>query len=349
MQLPLRADPPGARLAEALTGSWRDPPPSLPVGGPFGELTPLLFQSGGAGLAWWRVRVADPPIAKAADPLHQAFRLNVLDAAAQEPAIAKAVGLLRSCGAEPILGKGWAAARLYPASGLRPCGDIDLYVRAEHHASARPALGAPEDDPLLVDLHQGFGELNDRSPEEIERRSLVFEVAGAQVRTFGPEDHLRLLTLHFMRHGGWRALWLCDIAAALESRPPDFDWRYFEQGDPRRTEQVACAVGLAHRLLGARLDGVPPRFQPELPAWVADTVVREWSHPRVPHGRREPFSVQALLRAGGLRALRLRWPNGIEATAGVNGPFNDLPRLPFQLADCFRRAWGLAWTRLSAA
>ena len=38
-----------------------------------------------------------------------------------------------------------------------------------------------------------------------------------------------------------------------------------------------------------------------------------------------------------LRALRLRWPNPIEATVRVGGPFNELPRLPFQLWESVRR------------
>jgi hypothetical protein len=38
-----------------------------------------------------------------------------------------------------------------------------------------------------------------------------------------------------------------------------------------------------------------------------------------------------------LRGLWLRWPNPIEATVGVGGPFNSLPRLPFQLGECVVR------------
>ena len=38
-----------------------------------------------------------------------------------------------------------------------------------------------------------------------------------------------------------------------------------------------------------------------------------------------------------LKALRLRWPNPIQATVGVGGPFNELPRLPFQLWECVSR------------
>ena len=40
---------------------------------------------------------------------------------------------------------------------------------------------------------------------------------------------------------------------------------------------------------------------------------------------------------GLFKALRLRWPNPIQATARVGGPFNEWPRLPFQVAECFQR------------
>jgi hypothetical protein len=41
--------------------------------------------------------------------------------------------------------------------------------------------------------------------------------------------------------------------------------------------------------------------------------------------------------AGVLKALRKRWPDPIEATIRMNGPFNDLPRLPFQLGYSLSR------------
>jgi hypothetical protein len=49
------------------------------------------------------------------------------------------------------------------------------------------------------------------------------ELNGAKIRILGAEDHLRLLCLHLLKHGAWRPLWLCDVAAALESRPSSFD------------------------------------------------------------------------------------------------------------------------------
>jgi hypothetical protein len=36
-------------------------------------------------------------------------------------------------------------------------------------------------------------------------------------------------------------------------------------------------------------------------------------------------------------ALRLRWPNAIQATVELGGPFNGLPRLPYQVGECVRR------------
>jgi hypothetical protein len=35
--------------------------------------------------------------------------------------------------------------------------------------------------------------------------------------------------------------------------------------------------------------------------------------------------------AGLLKALRTRWPDPIEATIRLKGPFNEVPRLPFQI------------------
>jgi hypothetical protein len=332
----------GLQLASAVAGSWRDSAPPLSQSQVSGEISALALHSGVAGLVWWRARLSDRELVRAAEPLHQAFRLNTLRAAVQEGEISRAVERLRSVGVEPILGKGWLAARPYPSPGLRPSGDIDFYVPPQDHATARNALGPPEDDPLLVDLHSGFADLGDRAPADPQRRLASVDIGGTRVLAFRPEDHLRLLALHLLKHGAWRALWLCDVAAAVETRPADFDWDYLGRGDPRRNRQTACALGLARDLLGARLDDVPPAWKPELPRWLAPTVLEEWGRAREAHGRREPISPSLFLQTGSFDALRLRWPNAVEATVGVRGPFNNLPRLPFQVGDGVRRAWRFA-------
>ncbi len=52
-------------------------------------------------------------------------------------------------------------------------------------------------------------------------RSQLVNLDGVDVRVPGLEDHLGILCLHLLHHGAFRPLWLCDIAAALETRPAE--------------------------------------------------------------------------------------------------------------------------------
>ena len=240
---------------------------------------------------------------------------------------------------DPLLGKGWAIARLYPEPGLRPYGDFDLYVRPEEYAAADAALRGPNAPACSVDLHRGAAELDDRDFDELYRRSQLVTLGDTHVRIFGSEDNLRLLCLHMLRHGAWRPLWLCDVALAVEARPADFDWDYFLSGDPTRTDWAACAIGLAHQLLGARVDDTPVAERAQrLPRWLVPVVLRQWGEGQTPHGSRVPMINYLREPAGAWQALRLRWPNPVEATVTVAGAFNDWPRLPYQLGACVVRA-----------
>jgi len=330
-------------LATALSGVWQQSVPATGLAAAeLAEILPLLLKSGSAALAWWRVRRDSLRNSPAALELQQAYRLHTLQAAIHEQEIRQGIPFLRSRGIEPLLGKGWAVARLYPEPGLRPYGDIDLYVRPEQYDATSEALRGPGVPAFPADLHRGCAELDDRSFDELWRRSLVvkLDASGAEVRVFGPEDHLRLLCLHTLRHGAWRPLWLCDIAVALETRPADFDWDYFLGGDQRRTDWIACAIGLAHQLLGARVAGTPVEWRAgHLPGWLISTVLRQWGAGQIPHGTRRPMENYLRDPAGLLGALRMRWPNAIEATVGVRGPFNNWPRLPFQLGECVARTF----------
>jgi hypothetical protein len=322
-----------ARLVAAvLSGAWRAAPPALTLSpADLAEVAPLLLATGAAGLAWGRVSqdatLRDLP---AALDLRQAYRLQTLRAAVHRHLLRDVVPVLRAAGVEPLLAKGWAAGRLYAEPGLRPCGDIDLYVPSEQHAAALAALTSGASPPAPVDLHRGFSDLDDRGAEALHARSRRVSLDGVEVGLMGPEDHLRLLCLHLLRHGAWRPLWLCDVAAGLEARPPGFDWDLLLGGNRRRSDAVACALGLAHRLLGARVEGTPVAERAEtLPRWLVPTVLRHWEAGFV---WREPMAAALRRPAGLLAELRRHWPNPIEGTVGVGGPFNELPRLPFQLA-----------------
>ena len=341
----------GRQLARMLRRAWRArcDPEGLDVAD-LVDASPLLLRSGSAGLAWWRAQTAGvtPPTLK---PLHDAFGVHALKAAILEAKIPAAFARLRARGVEPLLGKGWAVARLYPRPGLRPYGDIDLYVRAEDGPAARAALDEPGANGLPVDLHCGLAELDDRRFEDVLARSRTVRLGDAEVRVFGPEDHLRLLALHLLRHGAWRPVWFADVALILETVPPDFEWACFMSGDGARTDAAVCALRLAHELLGASLEGVPaPVRERRLPRWLVPAILRQWGDVGFePHGTRTPMAVELRRPRGLLRALRARWPNAVEATVGRRARFNGLPRLPFQIGECFARTLRFARSRSGLA
>ena len=330
----------GSLMAETLKGAWRDCPLALEgLAEPPGAVTSLLLKSGVAALVWRRVRLTGSQTSPCALELQQAYRLHLLQAAVHERALKQLISSLRSTGFDPLLGKGWAMARLYPEPGLRPYGDIDLYVRAEEYAAVGAALSGPRAPACSVDLHRGVADLDDRSFGELYGRSQLVPLSDTHVRVFGPEDHLRLVCLHMFRHGAWRPLWLCDVALALEAGPADFDWDYFLSGDPRRTDWAVCAIGLAHKLLDARVDDtrVAERAR-RLPRWLVPVVLRQWGQGQTPHGARVTMRLYVRKPAGVVSALRLRWPNAIEATVHVGGAFNNWPRWPYQVRACVARA-----------
>ena len=288
-------------------------------------------------MAWRRVQSSELRTSAAAHELRQAYRTYTLQAGRKEGQIVQAITLLRSAGVEPLLVKGWAVARLYPERGLRPYGDIDLCVRPEQYAVAVAALAAPDAEGVVVDWHKGLPQLHRPSLDDVYERSQLVPLLNVDVRILGPEDHLRYMCIHMLQHGAYRALWLCDIAVVLESLPEDFDWEYLLRGDRRPADWVASTVCLAHQLLGARLDRIPTAARDRhLPRWLLPSVLGQWSIEE--HYMDSPGLAYSLRHPAQLpKMLRLRWPNPIQATVGVGGPFNELPRLPFQLWECVLR------------
>lgn len=335
----------GSLTATVLAGAWRREPPVALISEDELELVaPPLDVSGAGALAWWRLRRSPLRESTAARGFRESYRLQTVRAAVREAELESLFALLGAAGVDALLVKGWAAGRAYPEQGLRPAGDIDLYVRLEQYTAARDILASPEGRRFWVDLHEGFGELCDSDADELYRRSRVLRVGGSRVRVLGEEDHLRLLCFHLLRHGAWRPLWLCDVAAAVESRGEGFDWEYLLGGMSRRgANWVLSALGLAQRLLGADVEGTPAACAAQrLPGWLVTSVLRRWARPyaaeQVPHNHRAPMAAYLRRPRGFLKDLRRRWPGPIEATVAAGGRFDSLPRWPFQLANCFTRA-----------
>jgi hypothetical protein len=323
----------GARIAALLAGSWRASPPVAEESG-LRDLAPLLHRSGSAALAGACLRSAAAADEEALARLRETHRMQTLAAALHRRHVAHVFEVFRRHGIEPILFKGWAAARAYAHPGMRPSGDVDICVRPEVEERARVAHAAVTAE-CSVDVHLGLRQLDDYPLDRVFARSEDAALENGHVRILAPEDHLRLLALHALRHGVWRPVWLVDVAAAVEGRSARFDWDLFQSGSARRSQWVAAVVGLARTVLKADLTGVPAAIaEASVPAWAEAAILDGWGSPiNVAQGARLPMRHLRNPRSV-VPALWRRWPGPLEATIGAGAPMNGFPRWPIQVAAC---------------
>ena len=326
-----------------LREAWRETasPPNLDAA-ELQELAPFLIGSGVGALVWWHLRDTASRSHPAALELQQAYRLQTLQAAMREMELKRLFTSLHSIGVEPVLIKGWVNARRYAEKGLRPYGDIDLCILPAQYEAARQHIQQGVWGDAIVELHPGFTDLNDShdlGAEQLMARTSQVELDGLKVRILAPEDHLRLLCIHFLRHGAWRPLWLCDIALAVETRSPDFDWQRCLGEDQRRAYWVIGAIGLAHHLLGLKTTNLPFRDKTEaLPRWLVPSVLHAWAKPRIEDHPRNARMTRALRQPIKLpQAFSRRWPNAVEAVIGINASLNEVPPFCYQLSYCLWR------------
>jgi hypothetical protein len=173
-------------------------------------------------------------------------------------------------------------------------------------------------------------------------RSSLAPCGAEQVRILCDEDQLALLAVHFLKHAGWRPLWLCDIGLTLESMSKDFDWDVCLGADRRRVNWILLVVGLAHELLAASIDDERVAARAAVPQWVIESILTNWEQPFI--GSHEPHNHQAPMRSylrnprGVVSDLKRRWPSPILATISVNGMFGKRRRIRYQLRNCLQRA-----------
>lgn len=331
----------GSLVAEVLSAAWRPDFPQLHISeADLDAVTPLLYDSGTAALGWRRLSPTPLRSTTSGELLHQAYRLQSLQSEIHEQQIEKLFRLFRAAQIDAVLAKGWATAGIYPEMALRPYGDIDLCVRPEHIKAAEMVLSTPEANDCWVDLHRHFSEIDERSIEELFERSRTVSLGNEQIRVLSHEDQLALSCIHLLKHGAWRPLWLCDVGVALETMADTFNWDICLGRNNTRANWIMCAIGLAKRLLGADTDRVP--FETSaLPTWLTENVLKSWARPfniyQPPMSHPVPMSDLLRHPAGLLDGLRQRWPNPIIATISVNGEFNNVPRLPYQMANCISR------------
>ena len=322
-------------IAQTLATSWRSHPSTPCLDAPrLADAAQSLLQSGAGALTWWRIKDSDLALTDCGLEFRQSYRLHAMQSALHEREIAKVFTLLRSSGVEPLIVKGWAIARLYPDSALRPYDDIDLIVPDGQCRKTVALLDAREDKYDTVDVHSST-QLDRESFDKLFERSQLIMLGGVPVRLLSPEDHLRILCIHLLKHGAFRPLWLCDVAVAVENRDRNFDWKVCLTDNRRRAGWVRCAIALAHRLLGADIETTPLDVRNQrLPAWLIPCVLKQWEKPRgIDHAPSQLF-MQSLRHSPSIpRAVMKRWRDPIRATICVEGSFNKTPRILYQMED----------------
>ena len=245
---------------------------------------------------------------------------------------------LRAHDIEPVLIKGWAAARNYPDDVPRFFGDIDLAVAATDFDRARTVVEDRDSGVKGVDLHQELRHLDTLDWSTLLERSETIAVESEPIRVLSPEDHLRVLCVHWLTDGGEDKDRLWDIFYAVQNRPPTFDWeKCLDVVGANRRGWVIATIGLAHKYLGLAIDDLPFADDArQLPAWLTRSIERSWS---------ENITLRPLHTALTdirtlLTQIRKRIPpNPIQATIDCEGAFDDGSRVGYQIRDVFIRLW----------
>jgi hypothetical protein len=244
---------------------------------------------------------------------------------------------MHELGFQPVLIKGWAAARNYPPDRARFYSDIDIAVSADDFTRVEQIMQTAGSGLSGIDLHNELRHLDSQPWTELFERSSLVEIEGGKLRILSAEDHLRVMATHWLTDGGANKDRLWDIYYAVANRPADFDWaRCLDPVSETRRTWVVCAVGLAHEYLGLPIDDLPFREAAKnIPGWVIRTVEKEWAASE---------SMLPLQRCLGdrklfIRQLRRRFPpNPIQATIQMEAPIDETGRTSIQLRNAFHRA-----------
>lgn len=231
-----------------------------------------------------------------------------------------------------ILIKGLAVSRFYPVASMRNFADIDVCVRSINFHQVQRSLTKG----LTIDLHDGLKGLDSLNWEDLFNFAQTILVGDQLVKVLRPEDHLRVICVHWLTDGGENKHRLWDIYYMVKNRPADFDWdRCLNVVSKRRRRWIVCTIGLAHRYLGLDLSGTPIEEEAkDLPKWLTKRVEKEWKRniPLIPLSQakhsRKTFFQQIWKRLP---------PNPIMATIDCEGDFDARTRIIYQIRDIVKR------------
>jgi hypothetical protein len=268
-------------------------------------------------------------------PLTDDVRWGILQRKTQEVRACRAFELFRQRGIEPILIKGLAAAMWYPPDVPRLSIDMDLAVSREDFPSAENIAAEGSLEGLAIDVHSELRHLDTVPWLDLFSNSVLLKLDGYDIRVLRPEDHLRVVCVHWMTDGGREKKKLWDIHYMVANRPADFDWqRCLDTVPEHRRRWLICALGLASRYTGLDLVGTPVENEaPNLPDWLIRTVENEWSgDPLIPM-EVGIFDLKNLPRQ---IAKRLR-PNPLWSTIHMEGSLDARTRAFYQIGSFFKR------------
>ena len=261
-------------------------------------------------------------------------RWNSIKRKANETRAAQAFDLFRANHIEPILIKGVAAGLYYPDDHFRDAIDLDLAVAPQAFEQAQELVATKEAAALGIDLHAGMRHLDPLDWPDLLANSRTVPMSQGSIRVLSPEDHLRILCVHWLTDGGNNRERLWDITYAIKNRPDSFDWhRFLDQVDRTRRRWLECVVAISRSTHGLDLTGTPLE-NVTLPEWVLATVEAEWDS-------RMPFrplrdSLDSWSSFFGQFRKRIP-PNPITATILMSGSLDAPTRIHYQLATLFAR------------
>lgn len=263
-------------------------------------------------------------------------RWNTLNRKIQRVNSARAFDLFREKGIEPILIKGLAAHLNYPEDHFRNSADVDLAVSPADFDAAALFSGPVGSHGFIIDLHRGLRHYDTVDWDDLFDNSVLIDIEGTPVRMLRPEDHFRVLCVHWLNDGGGYRERLWDIYYAVANRPEDFDWdRCLNVVSPTRRRWILATIGLAHKYLDLNIDDLPFAAEARgIPPWLIRAVEREWAS----GVRLQSLEIFLKDPRGLIAQIRKRIPpNPIQSTIEMEGSFDAKTRIHYQIGGAFKR------------